>query len=84
VRDVTTSEAIDTAAVPVYQWHCLVPCLTTKASVKSLHPSSSLDSGFMSNLFYVSSLFHVIWNAVLNAQHSRMVKNKMCVGQTAR
>jgi len=54
VHEVTMS---DTAAVPVYQWHCLVPCLTTKSSVKSLHPSSSLDSGFMSN---ISSLSYFI------------------------
>jgi len=38
------------SSVPVYQWHCLVPCLTTRSSsVRSLHPSSSLDSGILSN-----------------------------------
>ena len=51
------------AAVPVYQWHCLVPCLTTRSSVKSLRQSSSLDSGVMSNLHSRLSCHFVCWHS---------------------
>jgi len=48
LRETTAARSAD-AAVPVYQWRCIVPCLTTTSSFKSLHQSSSLDSGIMSN-----------------------------------
>ena len=53
LREITATKSAD-AAVPVYEWHCVVPCLTTTASVKTLRQSSSLDSGIMSNFFLCS------------------------------
>jgi len=54
----SVSIAINTAAVPVYQWHCLVPCMTSESSLTYHRLSSSRDSDISSNFnFSFSFLF---------------------------
>lgn len=63
------------AAVPVYPRHCIVSCIPTSSSVKSLRHSTSLDCGFTSNFAFILTFDFILLQNVDKFSGSSVSEN---------